>query len=96
MTDAEWLRGIADSGWFDDKRDEKVMALLRRAADGLEELGGLKAELVAAKDWIDSGYALLNSAKAEIARLRDRVEELQLTIESYEESFVTKRPREAP
>lgn len=43
MTDAEWLRGIADSGWFDEGRDEEVMALLRRAADAIEERDRLKA-----------------------------------------------------
>jgi hypothetical protein len=45
MTDAEWLRKHAASGWFNDEHDREIIALLRRAADGLDELGRLKAEL---------------------------------------------------
>jgi hypothetical protein len=42
MSDAEWLRGIADSGWNADEWSPEVKAMLRRVADRLDEADRLE------------------------------------------------------
>jgi hypothetical protein len=47
MSDAEWLRGIADSGWNADEWSPEVKAMLRRVADRLDEADRLEQDRAA-------------------------------------------------
>ncbi len=43
MTDATWLRGIADSGWNQDEWSSDVKSMLRRVADRLDKIDRLES-----------------------------------------------------
>jgi hypothetical protein len=58
MGDAEWLRGIADSGWNDDEWSPEVKAMLRRVAGELDEIDRLRAELATANDLLKEERAV--------------------------------------